>query len=163
MRIYVKTTILLMFVALLSACGTKTSAEVFYDTHPNAEILQEIKIQEGLVILYSENQNVGAAKLSDDSKGWKFVSSNSTGGDEAIIYGLVNKEEDDEILFGRINETEITEVQLRTESGKDIDATVIESPEDTTFWYLEWKYENAELIGLSKDGTILYRTTFRKQ
>ncbi|MGM0885201.1 MAG: hypothetical protein ACQEXQ_29680 [Bacillota bacterium] len=160
MRKYMMTTIILMIATLLSACGTKTYEEAFRDVHPNTEILHEIKIQKGIVILYSEKQSVGAAELSPEGKGWNVVSSNNIGGNDAISYGIINKGADDEILFGRINDGKIAKVQLKKEQDEFIEATILEPQK--SIWYLQWKYDNAELIGLSREGTILYQSTFRK-
>lgn len=160
MRKYVMTTIILMIAALLSACGTKTYEEAFRDAHPNVEILHEIKIQKGIVILYSEKQNVGAAELSPEGKGWNIISSNSIDVNDAISYGMVNKGADDEILFGRINDGQIAKLLLKKEHGEFIEATILEP--EKYIWYLKWKYENAELIGLSRAGEVLYQSTFRQ-
>ncbi|MBD0384825.1 hypothetical protein [Paenibacillus sedimenti] len=161
MRNYMMTTIIFMIATLLlSACGTKTYEEAFRDAHPNAEILHEIKIQKGIVILYSENQNVGATELLPEGDGWNVISSNNIGGNGVISHGLINKEADDEILFGRINDGNIAKVQLMKEQGEVIEATILEP--EKSIWYLKWRYDNAELIGLSKDGTIFYKSTYRK-
>ncbi|AJY74041.1 hypothetical protein [Paenibacillus beijingensis] len=160
MRKYLTITIILMVTTLLYACGTKTYEEAFRDAHPSAEILHEIKIQKGIVILYREKQSVGAAQLSPEGNRWNVVSSNNIVDNDSISFGLINKGADDEILFGRINDGEIAKVQLQKEYGEVIEATILEPKK--SIWYLQWEYDNAELIGLSKDGAILYQSTFRK-
>lgn len=161
MRIYALPMIcLLIIVTLLSACGIKTYIEVFKDNHPNAEILHEIKTDKGFVIMFSEEQNVGAAELSSEGNSWSITSSNEVTTDDGITYGIVNKGAEDEILFGRMNDSNIVKVQLQKENGDVIDATLLEP--NQSFWYVQWKYNDAELIGLSKDGSILYKSSFRK-
>lgn len=151
---------LLMIVTLLSACGTRTYIAVFNDNHPQAEILHEIKTEKGFVIIFNEEQNVGAAELLHEGNRWSIVSSKKVTTDDGITYGIVNKGAADEILYGRINDSNIVKVQLKKENGDVIEATLVEP--NQPFWYLQWKYDDAELIGLSKEGTILYQSSLRK-
>lgn len=161
MRIYALPMIcLLIIVTLLSACGTKTYIEVFKDNHPNAKILHEIKTDKGFVVIFSEEQNIGAAELSPEGNSWSITSSNEVFTDDGITYGIANKESDDEILYGRMNDSNIVNVQLKKDNGDVIEATIL-GP-NQPFWYLQWKYDDADLIGLSKDGSILFKSSFQK-
>jgi hypothetical protein len=151
---------ILIIVALLSACGSETYKEVFHDTRPHAEIVHEIKTEKGIVILFSEEQHVGVVEILPNGNGWSIVSSQSMNNNDAITQGLVNKGSDDEILYGRINDGNITEVKLIKENGDIIEATILEP--NHSFWYLQWKYDNAKLIGYSAEGKVLYQSSFLK-
>lgn len=101
-----------------------------------------------------------AAELRREKNEWNIVSSISIGGSLSLAYALINKEADDEIIFGKINDSEITKLQLRTEAGEVMEPTFLEA--QNTIWYLQWKYTNAELIGYAADGEIIYQSTLRK-
>lgn len=150
----------MIIVTLLSACGTKTYIEVFKDNHPNAKILHEIKTDKGFIVIFSEEENIGAAELSTEGNSWSITNSAEVSTDHGITYGIVNKGADDEILYGRVNDSNIVKVQLQKDNGDLIEATTL-GP-NQPFWYVQWKYDDADLIGLSKDGSILYKSSFQK-
>jgi hypothetical protein len=71
----------LLMLVLLSSCGTKTYTEAFRAAHPKAEILQEIKSQEKMVILLVWDPQIAQLQITDNQNNqWKAKIINGSNG-----------------------------------------------------------------------------------
>ena len=115
-----------------------------------------------------ENIGFGSALFKKNLLGWKLITSNS--GDLSHGYKLdwafsnlaFHFSDYTDLIRGKILDPQIQEVNIKTTSGNEFTANIIEYNNDEKFWFLVTKGEDllgATITGLSSDGKVIEQLT----
>jgi len=115
-----------------------------------------------------ENLGFGSALFKKNLLGWKLVSSIS--GDLSHGYKLdwtfsnleFHFSDYTDLIRGKILDPQIVEVNIKTTSGNEFTANIIEYNNDEKFWFLVTNGEDllgATITGLSSDGKVIEQLT----